>query len=371
MAHARKRKNSWQARWRLRDGRETSKDGFPTKKAAEAHGFQQEQLEKRFKNTKTSDLKMTVTEFVEQVWVGTLKVRKQTLKSYERDLNSHILPEFGNQIMASIKPVDIETWSASLKRYKKLSPRTIEKQENLLAAILKKAVENDYLHASPFTKLKRPKAKKKNKVAPLPLSQVRMLANLLPEQYRLIVWIGYYTGMRPSEALGLTWGQLNFETKKIEIDRQLSQDARYIHNPDGLKTAASYRTIGFAKDLQKLIREHVDTYGLGPEGLLLKSRTGGAWRYKDAARLFRGAARNIGLKSGEGLHQLRHTCVSVLIHQGVNIKQIQEWVGHASITETMDTYGHLFPGSLVDMADMLDSYALEHAEAGEEESKTA
>ena len=68
---------------------------------------------------------------------------------------------------------------------------------------------------------------------------------------------------------------------------------------------------------------------------------------------------------------MRHTCVSVLIHQGVNIKQIQEWVGHASITETMDTYGHLFPGSLVDMADMLDSYALEHAEAGEEESKTA
>jgi hypothetical protein len=80
MAHARKRNQTWQARWRLRSGKE-SKDGFPTKKAAEAYGFQQEQLEKRYKNTKTSDLNLTVKEFIEDVWVGTLKVRKQTLLS--------------------------------------------------------------------------------------------------------------------------------------------------------------------------------------------------------------------------------------------------------------------------------------------------
>ena len=52
MAHARQRNKTWQARWRLRNGKEASHDGFPTKKAAEAFGYQQEQLEKRFKNTK-------------------------------------------------------------------------------------------------------------------------------------------------------------------------------------------------------------------------------------------------------------------------------------------------------------------------------
>ena len=45
MAHARKRNTTWQARWRLRSGKETSKDGFPTKKAAEAFGFQQPQTQ--------------------------------------------------------------------------------------------------------------------------------------------------------------------------------------------------------------------------------------------------------------------------------------------------------------------------------------
>ena len=369
MAHARQRNKTWQARWRLRSGKETSKDGFPTKKAAEAYGFQQEELEKRFKNTKTSDLKLTLIEFVEEVWADTLTVKKQTRLSYQRDLNSHILPEFGDVPMASIKPVDIEKWSAKLKNEKGLSPRTVQKQENLLATILKKAVENDYLHVTPFAKLKRPKAKKKNRVVPLTYAQVERLANLLPKQYRIIVWIGYYTAMRPSEALGLTWGQLDFENNQIVIDRQLSRDTSFIHDPEGLKTEASERTIGFAKELQKLIRDHVDTYGLGPEGLILKSRTGGAWRYHDASEMFRVQARAIGLKSGEGMHQLRHTCVSVLIQSGANIKEIQAWVGHSSITETMDTYGHLFPDSMSNLADKLDAYA--QAETRKVEAQSA
>jgi integrase len=57
------------------------------------------------------------------------------------------------------------------------------------------------------------------------------------------------------------------------------------------------------------------------------------------------------------MHQLRHTCVSVLIQQGVNIKQIQAWVGHTSIVETMDTYGHLFSDSMTALSDKLDDYA--------------
>jgi len=79
--------------------------------------------------------------------------------------------------------------------------------------------------------------------------------------------------------------------------------------------------------------------------------------------MFRVAARAIGLKAGEGLHQLRHTCVSVLIAEGANPKEIQEWVGHASIEETMDTYGHLFPNAKHQLSSMLDSYAKRHAES--------
>ncbi len=79
--------------------------------------------------------------------------------------------------------------------------------------------------------------------------------------------------------------------------------------------------------------------------------------------MFRVAARAVGLKVGEGLHQLRHTCVSVLIAEGANPKEIQEWVGHASIEETMDTYGHLFPNAKHQLSSMLDKHAKRHVDA--------
>ena len=65
---------------------------------------------------------------------------------------------------------------------------------------------------------------------------------------------------------------------------------------------------------------------------------------------------------GEGLHQLRHTCVSVLIAEGANPKEIQDWVGHASIEETMDTYGHLFPDDFDEMTNMIDMGSWEDLE---------
>ena len=58
------------------------------------------------------------------------------------------------------------------------------------------------------------------------------------------------------------------------------------------------------------------------------------------------------------MHQLRHTFVSVLIQLNLNAKQIQEWLGHESILETMDRYGHLFPNSLNQASQLLDSHVV-------------
>ena len=55
------------------------------------------------------------------------------------------------------------------------------------------------------------------------------IARNLAPQYRIMVWIGFWTGMRPSEVLGLTWGQLDFEEEKIIVDRQISRDTNQVH----------------------------------------------------------------------------------------------------------------------------------------------
>jgi integrase len=108
--------------------------------------------------------------------------------------------------------------------------------------------------------------------------------------------------------------------------------------------------------LQRILIEHKELHGLGPKNLIFSNRSGGVWRYKDAADMFRGIARPLGIKKGDGLHQLRHTFVSMLIRLNTSAKVIQEWVGHESILETMDTYGHLFPNDLQEVSLRFDTY---------------
>ena len=356
MAYARQRGKTFSARWRDVDGRDAEEGGFVDRISAINYAKDKEYEVRRGKKTKPSEMNLTLLVFIEKVWISTLDVTRGTLVDYQYSLNGSIIPEFGNMSMKEIKPADIESWVVSMKNSGRLSDRTIEKRRLLLASILRKAVQNEYLHKSPFDKLSFSKARVINKVVPLNLDQVNALANALTPRFRIMIWIGYYTGMRPSEILGLTWGQLNFDDETILVDRQISRDISEVHAPQGLKTLNSERVIGFSKDLQLLIRDHVETFGLGPNALILKTNGGKVFRYKGAIEMFRAAGRGIGLRTGEGLHQLRHTCVSILISEGANAKEIQEWVGHASIEETMDTYGHLFPNAKHELSKMLDNH---------------
>ena len=253
-------------------------------------------------------MNLTLTQFVVGLWRHTLEVTDDTKEGYERELNSHILPVFGESKMSEIKPADIEAWMVSLKQVgpngrKALADKTIERHVNLLATILKKAVQNGYIHTTPFSQIKRKKAKSIRKIVPLDPKLVQKIAAGFAERFRIIVWIGFYTGMRPYEALGLTWGQLDFQSGTITIDRQLSRSPNKVFS-EHLKTPASYRVIAFAPQLQKLIKEHVGKFGLGPEGLILQNRSGRVWRYKDAAAMFRVVSRPLGLTTGGGLHLL-------------------------------------------------------------------
>lgn len=360
MASAIKRgKNAtWTARWRDGD-KYPQQAGFATKKEAQDYGEEQEALVRRGLKTSSSAMKMTLHEFATKHWAGAVRAKRQTKETYKRSLESHIFPRFGDTQMRLIKRLDIQTWMNEMEA-KGLAPKTIEKHANNLAAILKVAVQNDYLQKSPFEGWKRGKAEALNQVTPLEFAQVETIARRMPENVRLLVWLGFHTGMRPSEMLGLTYDRIDFQKKEIIIDRQLSRDPGRVFEEKGLKTKASLRTIALNDSLEKLINEHVAKFGLGPENLLFRSRTKGIWRYPDAARQFRVAGKGI-LKPNQGLHQLRHTCVSTLIHLGANITDIKEWVGHESITETVDTYGHWFKSRKSELGRMMHEHVLSQA----------
>jgi integrase len=67
------------------------------------------------------------------------------------------------------------------------------------------------------------------------------------------------------------------------------------------------------------------------------------------------ALADAGLPADVRIHDLRHTAASLLIAQGAHPKMIQAHLGHASITTTLDRYGHLFPDDMDRLADALDA----------------
>ena len=358
MASVRKRGKTYSARWLQADGTYSEKGGFLTYREARNFGMEQDVAVKRGKGVRPADMKMTLADFIDKHWKHSLDIKKQTKADYQNTINKYILPYFGEMAMSSIKPLDIESWAAKLKHEEKyfgkpLSAYTIQKYVNLLASILKVARENNFIHSSPFEKLKRKKVKPQRQATPLEISQVYELTEVLPEHLRLLVWIPFFTGLRPSEVLGLTLEDIDFQNKRINVHHQISRDIGQVHE-DYLKTSSSRRVVPLAQTLEMKIKDHVAKFGLGPEQLLFKNRTGGVLRYRDAAHSFRKAARPLGIPEREGLHVLRHTFVSTLIRKNTNIKSIQILLGHREISETLDTYGHLFPNDLDNAIAKLD-----------------
>lgn len=366
MATTRKRGKTHYARWMKADKTYGEKGGFKTKAEARLYANQEELKVKNGLAIAPMYEKLTFGDYVINYWKKTLTASKQSKIDYQNTLNTHILPYFGHVKMRDITVNDLKEWYATiLNKSTQLGERrseyTVQKYANLFSSILKSAVDADMLEKSPFSKWKRHKVKPQRKATPLEMSRVKLLAQTLAPKWRLLVWLPFFTGLRPSEALGLTIDRIDFKKREITVDRQLSRDKSEVF-AEKLKTKASYRVVPLATELERIIKDHIATYGLGPEGLLFQNRLGQILRYKDAADTFRKAARKIGMKEREGMHVLRHTFASSLIRSGANVKAIQTLMGHENIKETLDTYGHLFPNDLHVAVGNLDILFMEESE---------
>ena len=102
-------------------------------------------------------------------------------------------------------------------------------------------------------------------------------------------------------------------------------------------------------------RRGADGRALAPDDYVFTAPEGGELRRDHLhKRILKPAVTAAGLPENLRMYDLRHTCASLLIQLGAHPKLIQEWLGHKSITVTMDVYGHLFPSLSDSMADRLD-----------------
>ena len=193
--------------------------------------------------------------------------------------------------------------------------------------------------ASPCTRIRLPKAERRV-VEPLPAAAIAALHEAITPRYRIMVVLGAGLGLREGEAFGLTVPRVDFLRRRVHI-REQAHGGQLAP----LKTEASRRMIPADDWVLSTVTAHLQRYGPGPSRVVVTNVAGRIAQRNSFGECWRAAVKAAGLPPGTRYHDLRHFYASALIAADLNPKVIQARLGHASITDAMDTSGHLFPYS--------------------------
>lgn len=257
----------------------------------------------------------------------------------------------GSRPIRAVRTSEIQAWVAN--RSAVLAPVTVRNVYTFVKSVFASAVEDRLVTYSPCTsRIALPQIERKE-VVPLTVEQVRVLADVMPDRYRMAVILQAALGLRLSELLALQVSDVDFLRRTVRIERQLATDGRRFVP---LKTAASRRTVPLASDVTWLLSAHVAQFPPGSDNTIFTTTFGNPVRqnvYSDM--IFKPAVSRAGLPGDVTTHALRHHFASVLLRQGVPVNVVSHAMGHSTAALVLSTYGHLMPGSDDLTRDALDA----------------
>lgn len=341
----------WVVRYRDPTGRSRER-WFATKTEAVRHGTAEEAKVHEGRWLDPSRGRITLEEWIKE-WRGTLVALKpKTRDTYESLLTSRILPAVGHMRLHAIKPSAVKTWMARMEA-DGLSASRISQAVNLLSRILRAAVHDERIASNPCDGIRRP-APRRAEVDPLTPSEILMLIGTVPSDYRVLVATLAYTGMRFGEACALRWKHVNLMKRQITIAESMSVTS--IGVTFGPTKTHSRRVITIPEVLLSHLERHLAGHGAPtPDALVFTTSRGAPVRGSNfTRRVWSTATSQIG-RTGLRVHDLRHTCASLLIGGGASLVEVAAHLGHENPTTTLKYYGHLTSGASASVARRLDA----------------
>lgn len=291
-------------------------------------------------------------------WLDKVKIRsvqKSTFHGYKSLVNGKIARFFGDKF--TLGDLNIRTVTAFYEtfREKNRSESTVLRYHNLLHEACKYAVRQEILDSNPMDKVDRPKQKKYrgNYYSP---EKVQTLLSMIKEDiiYMPVLLAAYY-GLRRSEAVGLSWSNIDFENGVIHVSQkviELTENGKteLIISKD-MKNESSRRSLPLISDVKKILleqKEKQETYHKMFRGdynrkyldMVCVDPMGNLIHPDRITERFPVLLERFGMEKIR-FHDLRHSCASMLIANHASLKEVQMWLGHSTITTTADVYGHL------------------------------
>lgn len=307
--------------------------------------------------------KVKVSEWL-NTWLFQYKkpsVRPSTFRDYEGLVRVHINPIIGGILLKDLRPEQIQSLYNE-KSKEGLSASTVRHIHIVLHQAFRQAKRNNLVprnlaEDTELPKLKRPKIKVLSMDA-----QRKFLAVLDDERLRAAFIVAFGTGMREGELLALRWQDCNLETGAIRVE-QTVQRIKVVFDDEvstkktelvfgEVKTEAGKRSIPLPASVLSELKAHkkrqqVDKLAAGElwtdSGLVFTTELGGVIEPRNFLRKFYQLLGKAGIEHINFHAAARHSFATRLLEANEHPKVVQEMLGHASITLTLDTYSHVLP----------------------------
>lgn len=284
------------------------------------------------------------------------RLSSQSAVDYGATIDLHIKPSLGKSKVSSLTAARFRQTYRSWEDAGK-SEYVIQKCHQRLKQALDQAVSDRVIPTNPLATVKPPRAPKKT-MQWLDATEARKFLDAATTDTMWPVWpLLLFEGLRKGEALGLRWGDLHWSDSGVtaHIQQQVAGDKAnkgkavilpYTKTVDSTRVVRlSNETIATLKEhrqLQKRCRD--DAVVWMDHDLICCTSVGTPHNPANVDRSMKRVLQRAGLgKEGLRVHDLRHTCATLLLQNRQSIKAISERLGHSSVRITLDLYAHLVP----------------------------
>lgn len=295
---------------------------------------------------------LTLGAFLEDEWLPSIEAsgnrKRGTLEQYRLYTKARIKPEIGSIPLQELDAPTLDRFYRDLRA--EYSPKYVRNIALMLSTALTFAVKRGRLSRNPAKDAELPKAERPEMKCWSPEETKTFLEHVRDDRLYPLWLLMATTGMRRGEVLGLQWGDVDLDGRRLSIVRALvvNDGEVRVETP---KTARSVRSIALSpaaadalRHWRKVQMEERLQWGSAyvDSGFVFTRENGEPIDPRTLTRSFARLCREAGLPPIR-LHDLRHTYATAALRAGIPAKVVSERLGHASIAITLDTYSHVLP----------------------------
>jgi integrase len=294
---------------------------------------------------------LTVGEYLDRWLNDSVRdtVRQRTWERYEQFVRVHLTPALGKIKLAKLTPAHVRGLYRD-KLNSGLAPRTVLHIHRAFSKALKQAAADGLIPRNPAAPVKPPQPRGEE-IRPLNREQIRVLFDAASgDRLEALYIVAVTAGLRRGELQGLKWDDLDLEAGMLQVRRTCSEPkgGHIFEAPKSGKGRNIRLTQSAVAALRihrrRQLEERMYKADLWQEqGLVFPSTVGTPLWGGNLNRAFKATLQRAGLPKSTRFHDMRHTCATLLLMQGVNPKFVQELLGHADISLTLNVYSHVLP----------------------------